>query len=216
MNLFSLIIAIGPIGLYWILIGVLHLRRRPLILSGSRDLACLGLSMVGLFLIGPAELFFPNAAFNRLGIFVWLFIFMLYGSLLLFVILNSKPRLVVFGFRDQELVPHVVSALEKIDPTTRWLGQHFVSPGLQIEAVIEQAGFGRIAHVVTTRRDQNVSGWSQLERALREEVGHVSITPRAHGKFWLPLGILIIGCILYTLAKNPSEVAQGFKEMLRL
>jgi hypothetical protein len=147
---------------------------------------------------------------------VWAIILLLYISLLLFFILNSRPRIVAYGFRDQELVSFLASTLEKIDPAARWLDQHFIAPGLQIEGVVEQAGFGQISHVVTTTRDQNVLGWVQLERALRTEIEHVRIPSRPHGKFWLPLGFLVIGCILYTLVKNPNEVAQGLKEMLRL
>lgn len=216
MNPFSLIIALGPIGMYWILIGSLHLRRRPWVVSGSRDLACLGLAMIGMFLVGPAELFFPNAAFNLLGVSVWLLILLLYGTFLLFVVLNSKPRLVVYGFDEEELTAQVADALLEMDPSARRLGQHFVSPGLQIEAVVEEAGFGKIGHVVTTRREQNLAGWGRLERALRARFRERSISPRPGGKVWLLMGIGVIGSIVYALASHPQEVAQGFRAMLRI
>ncbi len=112
--------------------------------------------MVGMFMIGPAELFFPNAAFNLHGVSVWAIILLLYVSLLIFFILNSRPRIVAYGFRDHELVSFLYTALEKLDPSARWLDKHFIAPGLQIEGVVEQAGFGQIAHAVTTTRDQNV------------------------------------------------------------
>ncbi len=202
--------------MYWILIGVLHLRRRPIVISGSRDMTCLGLSLTGMFLVGPAELFFPNAAFNLMGVSVWLLMLLLYGTFLIFTVLNSKPRLVVFGFGEEELVRQVTEAVQQIDAETRWLDQHFVSPGLQIEAVVEQAGFGKIGQIVSTRRDQNLAGWVQLERVLRTRLGTVVVEPRTGGRVWLLMGLVLVGSILYTLTKHPQEVAQGFREMLRL
>jgi hypothetical protein len=216
MNPFSLIIALGPIGIYWTLLGLLHLRRRPLVISGMRDLACLGMALIGMFLIGPAELFFPNAAFNLLGVGVWLLILILYATLLLFVVLNSKPRLVVYGFSEADLAKEVAEALGSVDGSAKWLDRHFVSPALQIEAVVEQAGFGRIAQIVTTKREQNLAGWIRLERTLKERFSRIQVEPRSGGAIWMLLGGAVLLSIAYTLTRHSQEVAQGLREMLRL
>ena len=106
MNTFSLVLAVGPLAIYCIVLGMLHLRRRPKVVSGGRDLACLGLAMSGLFLIGPAELFFPQAAFNLFGISVWIALAILYLFLLIFSILNTKPCLIVFGLDADSLTQY--------------------------------------------------------------------------------------------------------------
>jgi|688.fasta_scaffold965886_1 hypothetical protein len=216
MSVFSLIIALGPVSIYWVLVGYLYLRKKPLVVSASRDTICLGLAMIGMFLIGPAELFFPNAAFNLLGVSVWLFIVMLYLSILLFLVLGTRPRLVVYGLSDEQLLNLLQTHLSKLDHQANFLGKHLVAPTLGIEAVIEPAGFGRVSQLSATSRQQNIQGWAQLERSLAHQLASCVVPSQAIGRWWLALGLGVLLAIFYSLTRNTDAVAQGFKEMLRL
>ncbi len=55
----------------------------------------------------PAELFFPNAAFNLFGSSVWILILSLYLFVLLFLVLNSSLRLIVYGLTPDQLSRYV-------------------------------------------------------------------------------------------------------------
>jgi hypothetical protein len=215
MNTFSIILAVGPIAVYCIVLGLIHLRRRPKVVSGVRDLACLGLAMIGLFLVGPAELFFPQAAFNLFGASVWVALVVLYLFLLLFLILNARPSLIVFGLDVDSLTTHVDFVLQQLDPSTRWLNHTFVAPTLGIQGVIEPAGMGKVSQIIGTKLEQNAIGWMSLGRALSSQLRNVPIERRVDGFRWLAVGAVILSMIGYTLVTKSTLVTNGISEMLR-
>lgn len=215
MNTFSMIIALTPIAVYCIVLGTLSLRRHPKLVSGGRDLACLGLAMIGLFIIGPAELFFPQAAFNVFGLSVWFMLIVLYLFMLMFAILNSKPRLIVFGLEVESLTCQVDQALQQLDPGTQWLSHSFVAPSLGIHGIVERAGFGVVCQISATKREQDLLGWLALERTLSQNLKTVNFERSAIGQRWIALGIALLGLIGYTLIRRPDAIAQGIQDMLR-
>ena len=73
------IIALGPLAAYFVLLGLLNLSRRPLVTTGARDVAALGLAVIGLVFIGPAGLFLPDAAIVELGWIAWVMMGAFYG-----------------------------------------------------------------------------------------------------------------------------------------
>jgi hypothetical protein len=216
MSSFQWVIALGPLSLYWLVLGFILQFRRPLVVSGYRDTACLGLALIGLFMVGPAELFFPTPAFNLIGTSVWIFITLLYLFLLLFAVLNTRPRIVVYGLDDQKLAFVVTQALNANGLAYEQLGQHFVIKEWGVEGSVEKAGFGNISHFAATTRDQNVVGWVRIEKAIHQHLLQELISADKGGKWWLWLGSLTLAIILYSLATNSTDLAQGFREMLRL
>lgn len=216
MITFSIILALGPIAVYCIVIGAMHLRRRPKVVSGGRDLGCLGLAMIGLFLVGPAELLFPQAAFNLIGIGVWGVILLLYLFMLLFAILNTKPRLVVFGLEDDSLVVQLDHVLQQLDPSTKWLSHSFDSPLLGIQGVVESAGPSSISQIVATKSEQNLVGWHTLQLALSTNFKFIEIERRPVGQLWISLGAILLGFIGYTLFNHTTLISHEIREMLRI
>ncbi len=215
MTTFSIVLAIGPLAIYCIVLGGLHLRRRPKVVSGSRDLACLGLAMIGLFLIGPAELFFPQAAFNLFGISIWIALIVLYLFLLLFSILNTRPCLIVFGLDADSLTLHVDQVLQQLDPGTKWLNHSFVAPGLGIQGIIEPAGLGLVSHAIATKLEQNGIGWRTLERALSMRLTSVEIERSSVGFRWIAVGIGMLSIIGFMLVNKSASISNGISEMFR-
>ncbi len=215
MNTFSIVLAVGPLSVYCVVLGLIHLRRRPKVVSGGRDLACLGLAMIGLFLVGPAELFFPQAAFNLFGALVWVAILILYLFLLLFLILNSRPSLIVFGLEVDALTTHVDFVLQQLDPGTRWLNHSFVAPALGIQGIIEPAGIGKVSHIIATKLEQNAIGWMTLGRVLSSRLKDVPTERSMDGFRWLAVGVGILSMIGYTLLTKSTLITNGISEMLR-
>ena len=58
-------IAIAPLSVYLVMLGVLNLQRRSFVTTGARDAAALGIAISGLIVAGPMELFFPESARQR-------------------------------------------------------------------------------------------------------------------------------------------------------
>ena len=60
-------IAVVPLAVYLLMMGLLNLRRRPFVTTGARDAATLGIGVIGFVIAGPMELFFPEGAASQFG-----------------------------------------------------------------------------------------------------------------------------------------------------
>ena len=49
-------IAIAPLAVYLLMLGIINLRGKPFVTTGARDAAALGIGLVGFVVIGPMEL----------------------------------------------------------------------------------------------------------------------------------------------------------------
>ena len=76
MEPFHQCLALGPVAIYLLLLGVINLARRPLVVSGGRDAAALGLALSGLVFVGPMALLFPEGLAAHFGLvgtrYLWL------------------------------------------------------------------------------------------------------------------------------------------------
>ncbi|MEM1303614.1 MAG: hypothetical protein AAGG46_01880, partial [Planctomycetota bacterium] len=97
MDPLRLAIAAVPVAAYLVVVGIVNLRRRPLLASGSADLAAVGIAISGLVFVGPIELFRPQAATADLGDAVWVLMLGLYALPYMLFVLISRPRLVVYN-----------------------------------------------------------------------------------------------------------------------
>ncbi len=165
---------------------------------------------------GPGELFFPQAAFNLIGVSVWAILAVLYLFLLLFAVLNTRPSLIAYGLDAAALAAQVRAVTEELDPRTRWLDQSFTAPTLGIEGIVEAAGVCRVSHVAATRRDQNLTGWTALERALSRRFAVMEVRPNGVGLRWLASGAGLMAVIGYVLYSQTPSIAEGLREMLRV
>ena len=71
----------------------------------------------------------PTAAAAHFGHYVWLFLLALYGLVITFVILVSRPRLVIFNITADQLRPILVEVVAALDPAAQWAGSSLVLPG---------------------------------------------------------------------------------------
>ena len=56
-----LAIALVPLGAYFLLLALINMRRRPFVTTGGSDLAALGGALTEMMVVGPIELFRPEA-----------------------------------------------------------------------------------------------------------------------------------------------------------
>ena len=87
-------IALAPLAAYLVLLGAIHLRARPLLTTGGRDLAALAVAVSGLIAAGPMELFLSEGAAALYGGWVWMIMLTAYG---LSVLLIATHDAAAFG-----------------------------------------------------------------------------------------------------------------------
>jgi hypothetical protein len=208
-------IALGPLAVYFLLLGFINLSTRPFVTTGARDVGALGLAISGLIVVGPMELFLPEAATNRFGGYVWLLLLAFYGLCLTLVVLTLRPRLVIYNVNPDQLRAVLAEVVSELDSEARWAGDSLVLPKLDVQLHVELAGAVRNVQLVAAGPRQSFAGWKRLEIALAKVLHQTAASPNPHGFGMLALGIVLIGFLTYCMISDPTTVVQGLDEMLR-
>jgi hypothetical protein len=212
---FHIAVAIGPLAIYFLLVGYIRMQKKPLVTTGGRELAALAFALIGFAAIGPMELFFPRAAVMWLGSKVWLLMSILYALSIMLVILNSRPRIIVYGLDGEELGDYLREVFASLDPHALWLGNNVVSPALGIQAIAESAGPGQVSHLVATSRAQDFDSWLVVERELAALLRPIRISNRRAGQYFLLAGLILLCISAIALLKDPQATTQAMRLMLR-
>ena len=208
-----LTIALVPLASYGLLIGLINARRRPFLTTGGADLAALGAALSGLILVGPIELFRPEAASAEFGSYVWLFLLVFYWLCVWLAVLLAKPRLVVYNASIDELRPVLAETARNIDSQARWAGDSLTLPTLGIQLHLESFDLMRNVSLVSSGGNQDLAGWRRLAGELYQRLQplRVSRNPRALG-ILLAAAILLAASTLHMLS-NPQHVVQAMQEI---
>ena len=221
MDPFRLCLALGPVAVYLLLLGGIHLARRPFVASGTRDTAGLGLAVAGLVAVGPVELFFPHAAAAYFGAFVWVFLMAFYALCLVLLLLLLRPRVVIYNVSTDELRPIVADLVPQLDADARWAGDGLILPGMGVQLHMESLPLLRNVVLVATGARQNYLGWKRLETALRTALAAAEVprnvrAARILGAALLGAGTLLALVLIWAVAIDPQAVAHALFDMLRL
>ncbi len=206
-------IALVPLASYFLLIGLLNMRRRPLMTTGGSDLAVLGVAMSGLVLVGPIELFRPEVASVEFGSYVWLFLLVFYWLWVWLAVLLGRPRLVIYNISGQHLRPLLAEAAREVDPQSRWAGDSLSLPSMGVQLHIESSDWMRHTSIIAAGSKQNLAGWRQLAFQLQGRLAVLKVpsNPRALGL--LSLGILLFFTSIWHMLSDPVQVALAIREI---
>jgi hypothetical protein len=209
-----LAIALVPLAAYCLLLAIVNARRRPFVTTGGCDLAVLGAALSGVVLVGPIELFRPEAASADFGGYVWIFLLVFYWLWVWLAVLVARPRLVVYNISAEELRPVLAEAARQVDSQARWAGDSLMLPTLGVALHMESFDVMRHASLKSSGGKQNLLGWRKLSAELRNQLAtiRVSRNPRSLG-FTLVALALIAASIVHML-NDPQDVAQAMEEML--
>jgi hypothetical protein len=209
-----LAIALVPLAAYCLLLALVNARRRPFVTTGGSDLAALGAALSGLVLVGPIELFRPEAASADFGGYVWLFLLVFYWLWVWLAVLVARPRLVVYNISAEELRPVLAEAARKVDAQARWAGDSLALPTLGVALHMESFDVMRNASLKSSGGKQNLAGWKTLSAELRNQLATIRVgrNPRSLG-FTLAAIALVMVSIVHML-NDPQEVAEAVQEML--
>jgi hypothetical protein len=216
MDPFRLCLAFGPPAIYLLLLGAINLSRRPLLVSGTRDAATLGLAVMGLVIVGPIELFFPVAAAGRFGAYVWVFLLALYFLCLVLVMLMLRPRLIIYNISTDKLRPILADLVERLDGDARWAGDNLAMPRLGVQLHIDGSPILRNVSLVAGGPNQNQAGWRRLERALGDALREFAVPRHALlGTALVVAAVLTAAGLINAIVHDPQLVLESLFEMLR-
>ena len=163
---FRLTLAFGPVAIYLLLLGMVNLSRRPLMVSGGRDAAALALAMTGMLIVGPFELFLPQASLLHYGPYAWVMALTFYGLCVAMGILMLRPRLVIYNISADKLRPILAEVVARLDSDARWAGDSLVLPNLEVQLSIDNFRVLRNVSLKSVGGNQDLHGWRRLEQAL--------------------------------------------------
>ena len=216
MDPFRLCLALGPVAVYVLLLGALNLSRRPLLVSGARDTAALGLAVSGFVIIGPMELFFPDEAAIRFGPFVWVLLLAFYSLCVVLIVLTIRPRLVIYNISADQLRPVLADLVDQLDPEARWAGDSLTLPALGVQLHLDPSLLMRNVALVSAGAAQNHLGWKRLETALAEKLTDYQFGRNLAGVALLAVGLCLAGVLAALIAQAPRDIAAALFDMLWL
>ena len=199
--------ALLPLGIYFLFLGWLHLRGRPIAVSGGWDFAVLAGGLAGLAVVGPLALLQPLAGGSR-----WSALMLLLGCGLLVAIavLAMRPRLVVYNITLEQLRPIVAEIAMALDPSARWAGESAALPARGIQLHLDGRGAMRSVSVVAVGTRTSPEGWAEFSRRLRQAVGRLRVRASPWGAGFASLGVAVVAAALWlairSLAAPPPAV----------
>jgi hypothetical protein len=217
MDPFRLCIALGPLGVYLLLIGALNLSRRPFLTTGARDIAALGIALSGLILIGPVELLVPRVLALQFGSYAWLYWLLLasmYFSVLTLLALSARPRLSLYNITLDESRQLLAGVAQSLDPQAHLVGESLLLPSLNVQLHMEAFAGLRAVALAPVGPRQSYRGWKLLEHALAAALYRTEVPPNPAGIGFMMVGMLIGAMILVRWITDPQAVAKAMVEML--
>jgi hypothetical protein len=209
-----LAIALVPLAAYCVLLALVNARRRPFVTTGGCDLAALGAALSGLVLVGPIELFRPEAASADYGGYVWLFLVVFYWLTVWLAVLVTRPRLVVYNIHGEELRPVLAEVARKLDPHARWAGDSLSLPNLGVSLHIECFEVMRHCSLVSSGGKQEMAGWQRISAELRTQLAALRVAPNPRALGLMLAAIALIAVSIMHMLNSPQQVAQAMKEMM--
>ncbi len=216
MDPLRMCLAFGPVAVYLLLLGILNLSRQPRVVPGVRDGAALGLAIGGMVLVGPLELFVPDAAVARYGWYIMPLLVGFYSMCLILSLLIMRPRLIIYNSSASELRPIVADLAARLDSGARWAGDSLDLPSLGVRLHFEASAWMRNVSLVSSGTQQDHVGWRRLERELTAALAPIECARNPHGATLFSAGVLILAVLGVAIARDPQAVVQALMDLLQL
>jgi hypothetical protein len=218
MEPFHQCLAFGPVAIYLLLLGVIGLSRRPVVVTGGRDAAALALAVSGMVFVGPMALLFPASLAARIGSwgtrYVWLMLIVVFTLGLILMLLNLRPRLVIYNISAEQLRPILCELVQRMDADARWAGDSLFLPGLGVQLHLDSVGWMRNVSLVSSGPKQDYQGWSRLQAELTAELRKVETPWSLGGLVLLSLGNVLVLWLGWAIIRDPQAIARTVFELL--
>lgn len=208
-------IAAIPLAVYLLLMALLNLRQKPFVTTGARDSAALGIGILGLMIVGPIDLFLPEAAAIRFGPYVWILLLVFYGLCVSMVVLLMRPRIVVYNSTIEQLRPIMTEIAHAMDQKSRWTSDSMVIPSRKVHFHLESVEWLHHVQILSTGNRQSYEGWREVERRLTAAVKSTRIRPNIIGLLFAAIALVLMVSSVTLIVLDRPAVAQALNEMLR-
>jgi len=189
-------IAFLPLAIYLALLGMVPFYRRPVVRSGGSDLFFLWLGLSGMVMIGPVKLLFPIGALMIWREFAFVLIAALYILVGILISGIRQSQIIVYNIRQEDFQAFLEELVQKSEAEA--VGNCVLVSKIDIQFSYDIQPFWRCLVLQATGRNQNLGGWLQLERVLRERFAECK-TPLSAKALILPLVsalLVFFGCWL--------------------
>jgi hypothetical protein len=213
---FAVLLAFIPLIGYLLVLGAIRLLGKTVVTTGGRDIATVAFAISGFVAVGPAELFFPNAAATVFGPTVWLALIAFYALVVALIVLTARPKLVAFGRTPEELFEPLLIASRRIDSDAvgdlSTLQVHLPSLGVHLR-LDGQRGID-YAQIVAFEAGVSLRFWGQLLGHLRTEVAALPAPQPRRGFTMVLVAFTLIGLLLWQGISHQAQVVEGFRDWL--
>lgn len=194
-------VAMLPLAAYLAVIATLHLRRRPVILTGAWDAMLLAAGVSGLVIAGPLALLQPLT-----GASPWTAAALLaaFAIIVAFAILAARPRLVVYNVGLDQLRPLLVDVVARLDPDSRWAGEAAALPTRGLQLHLDSRGVARSVSIIAAGTRPSPETWAEFSRRLRRGLMRVRVPRSPWAIAFLGLAAAVV--LAAWFASRPSDV----------
>ncbi|MEO1991100.1 MAG: hypothetical protein ABGW78_04145 [Pirellulales bacterium] len=178
-----------PLGMYLVVVGVVHLSKKPVAISGSLDWTLLGVAIAGFMAVGPLALLQPV-----MGRAPWTVILLVVLCVLVVALMTliSRPRLVIYNISVEQLRPLLADVVADLDIAARWAGSTAALPTRHLEVRMDCQGPWRTISIVANGERAGLIAWADLCTQLRKKLRGIRVHPSPWAAFFIPLGTLIL------------------------
>ncbi|MEY4178674.1 MAG: hypothetical protein RLY70_2248 [Planctomycetota bacterium] len=209
------LIALAPLAFYALTMAYCNLMRRPVLLTGARDAALLGVAVSGLVAAGPMELFMPEAAALRFHSYIWVLLAVFYLLCLALIVLVIRPRLVVYNISKSQIRRLVTETASRLDNDSRWAGDCLVLPNRGVQLYLETSSWLRNAQLIATGPRQDYAGWRLLELELSETLRGTRRSRNPHGYLLLATSISLAATAVIAATYDSVLMARLVRDLFR-
>jgi hypothetical protein len=205
-----------PLAVYLILQGILNLRRRAFVTTGARDSAALAIGIVGLIIIGPLKLFFPEGAASRFGLFTWLMLLTFYGLCVALAVLLMRSRIVIYNISLEHVRPILTNLARQMDSNSRWTGDSLWLPNSRINLFVETVSWLRNIELIAGGNQQSYESWRKLQKELDDSLRRIPVNPNPIGILFMIGGLALAAAAIIWMLVDQQSVRASFRELLML
>lgn len=211
---FDICVALGPVAIYLLLIGWAQVRSRPVVISGQRDALALCIAISGWVLLGPARLFLPDTAAVQFGGLVWPLLGALYLLFCTLLLLNLRPRLVVYHISGDEAAAILQRVWRELDPQYVVAGNTAYLPRLGLEMRVESMRWWENTTIAVTGR-WSPAAWHEFERVARPALAGAVTATSSVGTLLVLVGAGLLGVVAWQLTMDSQSIAQSCRTLMR-
>ncbi|MCY3015976.1 MAG: hypothetical protein NT171_14985 [Planctomycetota bacterium] len=186
-----------PLGIYLLVLGWVHLRRRPLAIAGVWDGILLGASLLGLVTVGPIALVRPAAGGSSWS---WPMLILGFCLVVALCVLVSRPRLIVYNISVEQIRPLVAEVASDLDPQARWAGETVALPTRGLQVHLDGDGSLRTVSLIGVGRRSAHEGWSEFSRRVRQASRRLPVRASPWGGVFAGIGAVLVLLASWSIA----------------